>query len=78
MMTPIVLRTGSKSGGTLEVGAVFLLETLQGKLALIRIEAVTRQEVRLRWLLDGDDDGRFGAVEAYWRGEVEAPPAEKE
>jgi hypothetical protein len=62
----------------LEVGAVFLLETLQGKLALIRIEAVTRQEVRLRWLLDGDDDGRFGAVEAYWRGEVEAPPAEKE
>lgn len=61
----------------LAVGAVFLIETLQGKLALIRIEALTPDEARLRWILDGDDDGKLKADEAYWRGEAEARSPEK-
>ena len=62
----------------LTVGSIYLVETYLGKLALIRIEAMTEQEMKFRWLLDRDGSGHFIDDERYWRDEAKAvAPKEK-
>jgi ankyrin repeat protein len=62
----------------LTVGNVFLIETYQRKLALIRIEEIGEEELKFRWLLDRDDSGGFIEDERYWEGEAKAVPPKKQ